>query len=89
MSEEEELQEALGEGDYYEHPKPGDRDRLGAVPCITHGLQPNCGCTATIDVELDLYHTAILYPGLIAKALDAFFENHKDEIDGLLPTQDA
>lgn len=80
MDEEQELQKALDKGVEYAHPAPGDKRRLSAIPCITHGLEPDCGCTATIDVELDLYHVAVLYPGLLGKALDAFFENHKAEL---------
>lgn len=78
MTEEEELQEALTKQVRYEHPLPGDRRRLGSIPCANHGLQPDCGCTKTIDVELDLYHTAVLYPGMIGKALTEYFQNHPE-----------
>jgi hypothetical protein len=81
MSDEEELQERLGKGDILPVPLPNEKRRLSSIPCIAHGLDPDCGCTATIDVELDLYHTAVLYPGLIAKAFNAWWLNHQELLE--------
>lgn len=83
MSDEDELQEKLGNRDEYgllPPPLPHEKRRLDSVPCIKHGLDPDCGCTATIDVELDIYHIGVLYPGLIYEALQAYFEKHKPEL---------
>lgn len=81
MSDEEELQGRLGNrqpNGLLPHPEPGEKRRLASMPCLNHGLDPDCGCTETIDVGLDLYHLSVLYPGLLAKALKMYFINHAE-----------
>jgi hypothetical protein len=86
-SDEEELQEVLGKaaGERNEFgalnpPLPHERERLALVPCMSHGQDLSCTCSATIDVELDLYHIGVLYPGLLARALHDYMANHHSDI---------
>lgn len=82
MSEEDELQEQMGQA-LSPYPALTDKRRLEVTPCINHGLDPDCGCTASIEVDTYVYNVSILYPGVVAKALDTYFINHPELLKGI------